>query len=163
MHRIYICTRFTCFTYTAKMVLFTWLEHSANTNTLAIAPGRIKGVGFKLLANFRTQESFEKIYYKYIPLYRFDCFESSFKAIESFIPVILPCGTLFCHIFVNIGITLPEKTNSWSQPAKWEKWCHSPEEHFGRKLQDRLDIEHFQKASVTMFWYLEHGSTLYLK
>ena len=42
MHRIYICTRFTCFTNTAKLALFTGLEHSANTNTLAIAPGRIK-------------------------------------------------------------------------------------------------------------------------
>ena len=44
MHRIYICTRFTCFTHTAQMELFTELEHSANTGnrTLAIAPGRIK-------------------------------------------------------------------------------------------------------------------------
>ena len=42
MHRIYICTRFTCFANTVKLALFTGLEHSANTNTLAIAPGRIK-------------------------------------------------------------------------------------------------------------------------
>ena len=99
MYRIYICSRFTCFTYTTKMVLFTWLEHSANTNTLAIAPGRIKGGWVHTPCKFRTQESFEKIYYKCIPLYRFTCFESSFKAIESFIPVILPWGTLFLSYF----------------------------------------------------------------
>ena len=45
MHRIYTCTWFTCFTHTAKMALFTGLEHNANTNTLAIGPGRIKGGG----------------------------------------------------------------------------------------------------------------------
>ena len=94
MHRIYTCTWFTCFTHTAKMALFTGLEHNANTNTLAIGPGRIKGggrgVGFKPLTSFRTEESFEKIYYKCIPLCRFVCFEPSFKTIESFKLVIFP-------------------------------------------------------------------------
>ena len=85
------------------MALFTGLEHNANTNTLAIGPGRMgaggggagEGVGFKPLTSFRTQEIFEKIYYKCIPLYRFVCFEPSFKAIESFKLVIFPRGTLF--------------------------------------------------------------------
>ena len=56
MHRIYICTQFTCLIHTAKMALLTGLEHSANRNILAIAPGRIKGVGFKPVISFRTQE-----------------------------------------------------------------------------------------------------------
>ena len=51
MHRIYTCTWFTCFTHTAKMALFTGLEHNANTNTLAIGPGRIKGGGGVLGSN----------------------------------------------------------------------------------------------------------------
>ena len=38
------------------MALLTGLEHSANRNILAIAPGRIKGVGFKPVISFRTQE-----------------------------------------------------------------------------------------------------------
>ena len=80
------------------MALFTGLEHNANTNTLAIGPGRMgggEGVGFKPLTSFRTHEIFEKMYYKCIPLYRFVCFEPSFKAIESFKLVIFPQGPLF--------------------------------------------------------------------
>ena len=41
------------------------------------------GWGFKPLASFQTQESFEKIYYEYIPLYSFVCSKPSFKPIES--------------------------------------------------------------------------------
>ena len=69
MHRMYICTRFTCFTCTAKMASFTGLWHSDNTKhwDMAVAPGRVQG-GSKPLTSFQTKESFEKTYYKCIAL-----------------------------------------------------------------------------------------------
>ena len=110
MHRIYICAQFTCLIHTAKMALFTGLEHSANRNILAIAPGRIKGGWIQTCHKFSNSRNFEMIYYKCIPLYSFVCFEPSFKAIKSFKLAIFPDGHyFFCHIFLNIGA----KTNSW--------------------------------------------------
>ena len=44
MHRMYISTWFTCLTHTAKMVLFTGLEHSDNTSTLEQSRGVVGGV-----------------------------------------------------------------------------------------------------------------------
>ena len=58
MHIIYICTWSTCLTHTAKMTLFTRLEHSANTNTLAIAPGRIKGGWIQTSHKFSSSRKF---------------------------------------------------------------------------------------------------------
>ena len=74
-------------------------------------------------------------------------FEPSFKAFESFNLVIFPEGHyFFCHIFLNIGTTLRAKSYSWRQTPKREKWCRSPEEHFGRKPQGMLNVLNiFQK------------------
>ena len=45
MHRMYICTWFMCLPCTAKMALFTGLEHSDNTKhwSRAVASERVKG------------------------------------------------------------------------------------------------------------------------
>ena len=66
---------------------------------------------FKPLTSFQTKESFEKIYYKYIPLYSFVCFEPNFKAIESLKLLIFP-DTFFCHNFLNIVTKLRAKIYS---------------------------------------------------
>ena len=41
---MYIGTWFTCLTHTAKMALFTGLEHSDNTSTLEQSRGVVGGV-----------------------------------------------------------------------------------------------------------------------
>ena len=43
---------------------------------------------------FQTQESFEKIYYKCIPLCSFNCFELSFRPSRTLQLLILTCGAI---------------------------------------------------------------------
>ena len=47
-------------------------------------------MAFKPLTSFQTQDSFEKMHYKCIPLCSFVCFEPSFQAIEILKLLILP-------------------------------------------------------------------------
>ena len=65
---MYICTWLTCLTHTAKMVLFTVLEHSDNTTALEKSSSAQEGCvgrgGFNLLTTSEMEGKFEKFRYE---------------------------------------------------------------------------------------------------
>ena len=62
------------------------------SHTRTIASERFRG--FQSPRNFQTQSNYEKIYYKYLLLYSYVCFELSFKTSESVKFLIPYCGGL---------------------------------------------------------------------
>ena len=80
--------------------VFNWFRAQWLYKYTGIGPQHPGGLrGFKSLTSFPTQNNFEKIYYKYIPLCSSVCFEPSFKATGSLKLLILPWGALFLSHF----------------------------------------------------------------
>ena len=73
---------------------------------------------FKPLTSFQAHKRLEKINHKCIILCSFVCFEPSFTVFENLKILIF---LFLCHIFLNVGIILPEKVYSWLQTPQCEK------------------------------------------
>ena len=144
--------------------VFNWFRAQWLYKYTGIGPQHPGGLRrFKSLTSFPTQNNFEKIYYKYIPLCSSVCFEPSFKATGILNFWFCPEGHYFCHIFPNIGTTLrTEKLLVTSTPLVGKikpQPCGTFWEVTTRHIRR---FKYFQKA-VIMFWYLEHWWILYLK